>query len=69
MKNSNAKVAEVVKGNYELKSVEIAQNNTRAVISISAHDLDASRMNAAPVSASKFGLEILCGASCAVGAM
>lgn len=69
MKNSNAKVAEVVKGNYELKSVEIAQNNTRAVISISASDLDASRMNAAPVSASKFGLEILCGASCAVGAM
>ncbi|MBH1931420.1 hypothetical protein [Serratia rubidaea] len=69
MKNSNAKVAEVVKGNYELKSVEIAQNNTRAVISISARDLDASRMNAAPVSASKFGLEILCGASCAVGAM
>ncbi|ELY1864396.1 hypothetical protein SL013_003871 [Serratia marcescens] len=69
MKNSNAKVAEVVKGNYELKSVEITQNNTRAVISISARDLDASRMNAAPVSASKFGLEILCGASCAVGAM
>lgn len=69
MKNSNAKVAEVVKGNYELKSVEMSQSNTRAVISISARDLDASRMNASPVSASKFGLEVLCGASCAVGAM
>ncbi|MGC0807638.1 hypothetical protein WKH24_00040 [Pantoea agglomerans] len=69
MNKSNAKVAEVVKGNYELKSVEIVQNNTRAMISMSARDLDASRINAAPVSASKFGLEVLCGASCAVGAM
>ncbi|QMV16155.1 hypothetical protein [Vibrio spartinae] len=66
---SNAKSSEVVKSNYELKSMKIDNTNVRAVVSVSARDLDATRVDAAVVPASKFGLEILCGASCAVGAM
>ncbi|GBQ24696.1 hypothetical protein AA12717_1860 [Gluconacetobacter sacchari DSM 12717] len=66
---STKTISEMVKSNYGMKSVEIERSNARVVVSVSARDLDTARMNTAPIPASKFGLEVLCGASCAVGAM
>ena len=70
MNTKNLKYAKAIISNYQLKAGEMPiHQTTRNIIRISSQDLDAARTSAKPVSASKFGLETICGASCAVGAM
>lgn len=57
--------------NFELKntSVEIIQSTvTSQVAHLSLADLEAARSGRRPVSASKHGLEVICGGSCETGA-
>lgn len=68
----SVKKAASVHSNFNLKNVtvELLQTNERQVehAFISISDLEAIRTSRQPLSASKHGLEVICGASCDTGA-
>ena len=68
MANPNIKPA--VHNNYLLKNVAVDLRGTEAstTAELSLQELEAMRTQAAPVTASKHGLETICGASCETGA-
>lgn len=61
----------IAQGNFGLKNVTVELVPTRSVSAqtdMSIQDLEAMRTGRQPLSASKHGLETICGASCETGA-
>jgi len=56
--------------NFNLKNVEVAliPKSRRAPADISVQELERLRVNRPAIPASKNGLEVICGASCEIGA-
>ncbi|MFJ2995672.1 hypothetical protein [Pandoraea sp. NPDC087047] len=70
MSKSNAKHAAEINSNYQLKSTEMQHRiGSKQMVRMSALELDIARTTSSAIPASKFGLEKILGASCAVGAM
>jgi hypothetical protein len=67
--NSN-KNTQTVQSKFQLKDGLLASPaRNKRYVAAAALDLDNARVTAQATPASKFGLETICGASCAVGAL
>ena len=62
---NNAKLASAIQSNFDLKTQTV---NLTGFKSGQVEQLEGMRSARKPVSASKFGLETICGASCDTGA-
>lgn len=64
--NTKANVSS--ESNFDLKRIVVARATAARVKTITLGDLEAARIGRQGVPASKFGLEVICGASCETGA-
>lgn len=64
----NIKANVSTQSNFDLKRIVVARATTARTKVVSLADLEAARVGRQSVPASKFGLEVICGASCETGA-
>jgi hypothetical protein len=64
----NIQVSKNQSNNFDLKAqyADLAPASARAALSLK--DLEARRVSGSTLTASKYGLEVICGASCETGA-
>lgn len=66
----NAALSSGQLNNFDLKNqmVQLVSSGTAALKTVSLGELEAFRTRPSAIPASKYGLEVLCGASCETGA-
>ncbi|MDU9037058.1 hypothetical protein NHG95_28410 [Pseudomonas corrugata] len=65
----DVKFGNEITSKYQMKSTTLNSDHSQRVIQRDALQLDMARVSSAPIPASKHGLEMICGASCAIGAL
>jgi hypothetical protein len=65
----DVKFGNEITSKYEMKSTQLNSAHAQRIVQRDALQLDMMRVASAPIPASKHGLETICGASCAIGAL